>query len=140
MFLLFINIPQICMDRICFIMMIHITILIMIHCLLPDKKSKKTMVFFGIQVVFSILTSSWKMFYLLFLHVYREENILNNIQLTTCKISEICQTFIASIIYQKAIVRLLGIFTLRKVKYFSPKCTHYWVNIFNIYPTESKID
>ena len=79
-------------------------------------------------------------FYLLFLHVYREDNILNNIQLTTYKISEICQTFIASIIYQKAIVRLLGIFTLREVKYFSIKFTHYWVNIFNIYPTESKID
>lgn len=62
-------------------------------------------------------------FYLLFLHVYRKENILNNIELITYKISEICQTFIASIIYQKAIIRLLGIFTLRKGKYFFTKFT-----------------
>lgn len=80
--------------------------------------------FLGIQVVFFHFNFNLKnKLYLLFLHVYRKENILNNIQLTTYKISEICQTFIASIIYQKAIVRLLGIFTLRKGKYFSTKFT-----------------
>ena len=47
-------------------------------------------------------------FYLLFLHVYREDNILNNIQLITYKISEICQTFIASIIYQKGYSKVTG--------------------------------